>query len=350
MSHPQPHRSRWLPLRRGHWKLPRWKLSRLSRRRWLVVGTGTLLTTALLAGCFAVRTPAPVGHFTSTAAADRFLAAYNRALADLPAADRTLDVRTGYGVVRLYRFTGADPDAAPLLLLPGRASAAPVWADNLPALLRLRSVYLIDLLGEPGMSIQQRPIDTPADHAQWLHEVLVGLPEPAVHLVGLSIGGWTAMNLAVHRPEKIASVTLLDPVLVFADLSWQAIVRSIPASVRWFPKSWRDGFASWTANDAPVEDVPVAEMIEAGMQTYALKLSAPHRIAADHLARVRAPTLALLAGQSRMHDTAEAAQVAEGTLPEVTVVVYPDASHAINGEYPDRVAADIADFLAASGR
>ncbi|MDG4764652.1 alpha/beta hydrolase [Solwaraspora sp. WMMD406] len=320
------------------------------RRRWLVVGGAALIAAVLLIAAFAMRTPAPVGYFTSTAAHDRFLAAYRQAMAELPQPDQTLDVRTSYGVVRLYRFTGADPDADPLLLVPGRASAAPIWADNLPALLRLRSVYTIDLLGEPGMSVQQRPIDTPEDHAQWLHEVLVELPEPAVHLVGLSIGGWTATNLVVHQPEKIASVTLLDPVLVFADLSWQAILRSIPASVRWFPKSWRDDFASWTANDAPVEDVPVARMIEAGMQTYALKLSAPHRITPEDLAGVRTPTLALLASESRMHDTTEAVEVAERALPEATVIVYPDASHAINGEHPDRVANDIADFLAASGR
>ncbi|WP_326552277.1 alpha/beta fold hydrolase [Micromonospora sp. NBC_01813] len=320
------------------------------RRRWIVGGGAALIALVLLIASFALRTPAPVGHFTSAAAQDRFVAAYQRAMTELPSPDQTLDVRTSYGVVRLYHFAGANPEAAPLLLLPGRASAAPVWADNLPALLRLRSVYTIDLLGEPGMSIQQRPIETPADHAQWLHEVLVELPEPRIHLLGLSIGGWTAMNLAVHRPEKIASVMLLDPVLVFADLSWQAIVRSIPASVRWFPRSWRDGFASWTANDAPVDDVPVAQMIEAGMQTYALKLSAPRRLTDEELTRVRTPTLALLAGQSRMHDTAEAAQVADSALPEATVIVYPEASHAINGEYPDRVAADLAEFLATSGR
>src|SRR6185312_5043047 len=143
-------------------------------------------------------------------------------------------------------------------------SASPVWADNLPSLLRLRSVYAVDLLGEPGMSVQQRPIGTPRDHAEWLHQMLLSLPEPQVHLVGLSIGGWTAMNLVAHRPEKLASVTLIEPVRVYADLSVGAVVRSIGASVRWLPKSFRDDFASWTANDAPVEDVPVARMIEAG--------------------------------------------------------------------------------------
>lgn len=315
------------------------------RPRRLFIGVGVSAIVLTFAAVYVLRDPAPVGHFTSGPAQDRYLATYREAMRDLPTPDRTLDLRTSYGVVRLYHFTGADPDAAPLLLLPGRASASPVWADNLPSLLKIRSVYAIDLLGEPGMSVQSRPIDDAEDHAQWLHETLMLLPEPRIHLMGLSIGGWTAMNLAVHRPEKIASVVLVEPLFVFGDISWQAVVRSIPASVRWLPRSWRDSFASWTANGAPVEDVPLARMIEAGMQTYALKLSAPGRPTDDQLVSMRVPTLVILGGASRMHDAAAAADVARRTLPDAGVRVYPEASHAINGEVPDRIAADVAAFL-----
>ncbi|MFI7080093.1 alpha/beta fold hydrolase [Micromonospora sp. NPDC049903] len=302
-------------------------------------------------GAYALRDPSPVGYFTSAEAHDRFIASYQRAMAQLPAPDRTLDVRTGYGVVRVYHFEGGGvPDAAPLLLLPGRSSASPVWADNLPSLLTLRDVYTVDLLGEPGLSVQQRPIVTDADHAQWLHEVLRALPEPRIHLFGLSFGGWTAMNLALHRPEKVAGVILLDPVLTFANLSIGVVLRSIPVSVRWAPRSWRDSFTSWTANGAPVEDVPVADMIEQGLQSYAMKLSAPARPSEDQLAQLGVPALVLLAGESRMHDAADAAEYARRVLPDATVKTYPHASHAINGEHPDEIAADVATFLGAGGR
>jgi pimeloyl-ACP methyl ester carboxylesterase len=295
----------------------------------------------------ALRDTSPVGHFTSAAAKDRFVTAYDRAMTDLPPPQQTLDVRTSFGVVRVYRFAGAQPTKAPLVLLPGRASASPVWADNLPALLKLRSVYTIDLLGEPGLSIQDRPITSDADQAQWLHEVLLQLPEPRVHLVGLSIGGWTTANLLVNQPNKVASATLLDPVYVFENLSLEAILRSIPASVRWFPKAWRDDFASWTAGGAPVKDVPIAQMIEAGMQTYALHLPAPSRIPEDRIADIRQPVLVIMAGRSPMHDSAAAANLARRGLLHGTVRVFPEASHAINGEYPGEIAADIDAFLSA---
>jgi pimeloyl-ACP methyl ester carboxylesterase len=295
----------------------------------------------------AVRDTSLVGHFTSAAAKDRFVGAYDRAMTDLPPPQQTLDVRTSFGVVRVYRFAGAQPTKAPVVLLPGRASASPVWADNLPGLVELRSVYTIDLLGEPGLSIQDRPITGDADQAQWLHEVLLHLPEPHVHLVGLSIGGWTTANLLINRPSKVTSATLLDPVYVFSDLSLEAILRSIPASVRWFPKAWRDNFASWTAGGAPVKDVPVAQMIEAGMQTYALHLPAPSRIQEDRIAAIGQPVLVIMADRSPMHDSPAAANLARRTLQLGTVRVYPEASHAINGEYPNEIAADIDAFLAA---
>jgi pimeloyl-ACP methyl ester carboxylesterase len=249
----------------------------------------------------------PVGHFGSAADKRRFVAAYDRAMAALPRPQEVRDIRTAYGIVRVYRFAGANDDKAPLLLLPGRAAPTPVWADNLAGFLALRSVYTIDLLGEPGFSVQDRPLETDADQAAWLSEVIAQLPEPAVHVVGLSIGGWTAMNLAVNRPQKMASVTLIEPVFVFVNMSVEAILRSIPASLPWLPRKLRDDFNSWTAGGAPVEREPVGDMIEAGMATYRLKLPLPGLPDPAKIAALPMPMLVILAGQSPMHDAAAAA-------------------------------------------
>jgi pimeloyl-ACP methyl ester carboxylesterase len=317
-------------------------MTRKGRRRGV-----SLVAAGLVAGgaVVAARDTCPVGHFTSAAGQDRFLAAYDKAMQVLPAPEQTLDLRTQFGVVRVYRFTSsASTGRVPMVLLPGRASASPIWGDNLPTLLRQAPIYTVDLLGEPGMSIQSRPITSAADQAQWLHQVLAQLPEPQLDLLGVSIGGWTATNLAVHDPRKIRSVILLDPVFVFGPISIAAIIRSIPASVGWLPKSWRDNFNSWTANGAPVEDVPAAEMIEAGMQSYALQLPSPQQITEQQLSNLSLPVLAILAGKSRMHDSRAAAAVGERALRAGQVSVYPDASHAINGEYPEQIAEDIEQF------
>jgi pimeloyl-ACP methyl ester carboxylesterase len=319
-------------------------LGRQRRRRRLLAAL-VVIVVVLGVGWLAVRDTSPVGHFRSAEAKDRFIQTYDVAMREMPTPDKALDLRTSFGIVRAYYFAGANPELTPLALLPGRASASPVWSGNLPSLLKVRSVYTLDLLGEPGMSVQDRPIGSEDDHARWLDEALARLPQAKFHLLGLSIGGWTAMNLAVHNPDRVASVSLLDPVFVFNDLSLQAILRSIPASVHWFPRSWRDGFSSWTAGGAPVEDVPVADMIEAGMQTYVLKLSPPQRIPTDRLAKLDVPVLAIMAGDSVMHDAAQAADTAKDVLSNGRVELYPNASHALNGEYPDEIAADVAAFL-----
>lgn len=328
----------------------RWQRARRHRGVVLLVGVllGALLATLLAGG-------APVGHFRSAEGRATYLAAYDAAMDLLPEPDAVTDLRTSYGVVRVYRFdregdagdqAGDIPGDVPFLLLPGRASGTPVWEANLPGLQAQRTVYAADLLGEPGRSIQDRPIQGAPDQAAWLDEVIALLPVDRVHVVGLSIGGWTAANLAAHRPERIASLILVEPILVFADLRFEAIIRSIPASVPWLPRSWRDGFSSWTAGGAPVEEEPVAAMIEAGMQHHRLALPAPSRIPEAALADVAVPTLVILAGDSPMHNAAAAAEVAGSVLQDGAVRVYEGASHAVNGEHPDRITADVASHLA----
>lgn len=323
-------------------------MEKRKRVRWALV-FGAVVVVALVAAV-ALRTPSPVGHWRSAEGHDAFMRAYGAAMAELPRPDAEIDVRTDYGVVRMYRFEGTGDLRSPLVLLPGRTSASPVWADNLPSLLEIGDVYTVDLLGEPGLSVQDRPIEDDDGQAQWLHQALGDLPEEEFHLVGLSIGGWTAANLATREPSLLATVTLVDPVFVFDDLPLEVVLRSLPATLPWLPSSWRDGFNSWTAGGAPVEDVPVADMIESGMQNYELTLPPPGRISEGALADLDMPVLAVIAGRSVMHDPDTAVATAERTLTHGTVKVHPDASHAINGEYPGELAADIAAFLAEADR
>ena len=319
----------------------------MTRKRKIILGVLGGLAVAGLAAAAVLRDPSPVGHWNSTAGRDDFLETYRVAFQDMPAPAEQFDVRTDYGVVRAYRFAGeaGEQPETPLVLLPGTASASPVWADNLPGLLRLGDVYTIDLLGEPGMSVQDRPIETDDDKAGWLDQTLAGLPADTFHVIGLSIGGWTAANLTLRQPRHVASLTMIEPVQVFGDIPLGTVVRSIPAAFPWMPRSWRDNFTSYTAGGAPVEDVPVADMIEAGMRHYTMKQSQPARIGEDQVARFPRPTLVILAGRSVMHDTAAATEVAERALPPGHVLVYPEATHAINGEEPDRLATDIGAFL-----
>lgn len=143
--------------------------------------------------------PGRVGGFKNERARAHFLGVYRAAMAELPPVAESRDVATSFGSVRVHRF-GGPPGRTPVILLPGRNASTPMWRDNIARLQRHRPVIGIDLLGEAGLSVQEKPIHGPDDEAQWLDEAVAGLGCKRVHLMGVSIGGWTATNYAARRP------------------------------------------------------------------------------------------------------------------------------------------------------
>lgn len=283
--------------------------------------------------------PTPqVGHFRDEAGRGRFLDAYRRCLATLPPIAETADVPTGFGTVRVYRFDGAG--GRPVVLLPGRNACTPMWADNLPGLLLHRDVYTVDLLGEPGLSVQQRPIAGSEDQAQWFGEMIAGLGLDAPHLMGVSFGGWAATNFAIRRPGKVASLTLLDPAMTFAPIAIRMLLASIPLVVPVAPERYRRWVLRWIAGGAEVDESdPVAALIASGARDFVLCQPVPERFTDDRLRGLDIPVLVVLAGRSVIHDARRAAEAARKLLSQGRVELWQDATHAISGEYPDQIAA-----------
>ncbi|MFI7418621.1 alpha/beta fold hydrolase [Nonomuraea sp. NPDC049684] len=277
-----------------------------------------------------------LGHFRDAPAFARYRRAYDDAMARLPEPGQTHDVVTGFGSVRVYRFGGGD--GVPLLLLPGRTSATPMWEANLAGLVARRPVYTVDLLGEPGLSVQTRAFGGADDQATWLAELLDRLGLGRVHLVGVSIGGWSAFHLALRVPERIASVSVLDPANLFGRITWKVVVFSLGSVVPFFPESWRRKLLSWISGGADASaDEPVANLISSGMRDFTAFLPPPAYPTDEQVAGLDVPVLALIAGRSIIHNPRKAALRARRLLGRGVVELWPDASHALNGEFPDRV-------------
>ena len=137
-----------------------------------------------------------------------YLPHYRAAMAEMPDFAGYFDVPTAFGTVRAYRYDGAA-EGDPVVLVPGRNAATPMWGVNLPLLLTRRTVFCLDLLGEPGLSVQDVVIRDAEDQAAWLGETLAGLQLPRAHLMGASIGGWAIANFAARRPGRALSLALL---------------------------------------------------------------------------------------------------------------------------------------------
>ncbi|MDV3127430.1 alpha/beta hydrolase [Mycobacterium sp. 21AC1] len=286
-----------------------------------------------------------LGAFVSDAAFEHFLGTYRNGMATLPAFEH-FDVPTSFGTVRTYRFGGPDT-GVPVVMLPGRNASTPMYRTNLGSLLAQRTVYCVDLLGEAGLSVQHTAIGGPPDQAQWLDEALAGLELGRAHLLGVSMGGWTAANCAVHRPERIASLTLLDPVFTFVRIPVKAILASVALFAPGVPENWRRRVLSWISGGSDVDSAePEAALISAGSKDFVLRTPMPKLFTDEQLRSLDVPVLALIAGRSVMLDPARAVARARELLPRGQVELWPDASHAINGEYPDKIAQRAARFWA----
>lgn len=295
--------------------------------------------------------PGRVGDFKGGRARSHFLEVYRTAMAQLLEVAETRDVATSFGSVRMYRFAG-PPDLTPVVLLPGRNASVPMWRGNIPLLQRHRTVIGIDLLGEAGLSVQDKPITGPDDEAQWLDEALAGAGLDRAHLMGVSIGGWTTVNYAARRPGRAASLVLLDPVFTFAPVALKAVLASPALIVPGVPEKLRKRVLRWISGGADIDRAATeAALISSGATDYTVRKAIPKMITDEQLRSLDIPVLALIGGRSVMHDAARAAERARRLLRRGRVEVWPGASHAINGEYAVEIAERAVDFWAeADGR
>lgn len=286
-----------------------------------------------------------VGRYRSAAAEAAFREVYQRGMAALPTPSAIRDIPTAFGTVRCYRF-GAE-HGEPLVLLHGRAGSTVMWQPNLAELAARRPVLALDVLGDPGASVQTAPLRGGADQAAWLTEVLDALDEPRVHLVGYSFGGWLAANQAIRAPARLATITLIDPVRVFGDFPPMLLLRTALTTVPVISRWARPAFMRWISGGAEVPaDDPVAAVIDAGIRDFVPALPTPEHPSPAQLRTIELPALVLIGGRSVIHRPEAAAARARATLPAGTVEVWPDATHAIAGESPGAVDDRVLRFVA----
>lgn len=103
----------------------------------------------------------------------------------------------------------AHPAAVPLVLLHDLGGGAEDWAGHLPPLASARRVLAPCLRGF-GLSDRPTGVLTLPTYADDLHGLLDEFELPCVHVLGLALGGAVALQAAVDRPERFASLTLVN--------------------------------------------------------------------------------------------------------------------------------------------
>jgi pimeloyl-ACP methyl ester carboxylesterase len=231
----------------------------------------------------------------------------------------------------------------PALLLLHGADGAGQWLPFMQGLARHFDVIVPE---HPGFGGGEPPawLDTVSDLANFYLDFLERLELRRVHLVGLSLGGWVAADLAVRNASRLASLTLVDA----AGIHLPGVAQIDPF-LSGEEQAIRELFHDQGVADAIVaramgqegEDVRLANYRVAAKLSWQPRLHDPQL--QKWLHRIRVPTLIAWGENDRLFPP-EYARAWHGLIAGSRLVILPRCGHAPALEAPDALVAAITDF------
>ena len=98
---------------------------------------------------------------------------------------------------------------SPVILIHGLGADSRHWAANIDPLSQNFRVIAIDMIGY-GQSDKPVIRYTAANFADYLRGFMQALKIPKASLVGNSLGGWVALELAIRHPQMVDKLVLVD--------------------------------------------------------------------------------------------------------------------------------------------
>lgn len=268
----------------------------------------------------------------------RYFAAYAETMKLWPVEVQDFNLPTRYGTTHIHAC-GAE-NAPSLMLIHGQAISSTMWYPNVGALSQHFRVYLPDILGDMGKSIQTRPFKQPADFGDWMREVFDGLKIDRTHVAGLSYGGFIAAQTGLSLPERVHKLVLMAPASL---LSLRPIffLRMMGVLIPGLPFATKQMLIMGTA---PTNAIPaIRQMFTTTDFRYSMYL--PPTFTDDQLRQIRAPTLLLMGQQEVIYNYQKAIARAQKLIPNIETVLIPGAGHALNFDQPDLVNQHLLTFL-----
>ncbi|HKG39838.1 MAG TPA: alpha/beta fold hydrolase [Conexibacter sp.] len=272
---------------------------------------------------------------------------------DWPAHQRWIDVDgTPVNVVEL----GAGP---PLLLVHGLSGCWQNWLENIPHFARTHRVIAVDLPGFGASPLPREPISI-AGYARFLEGVCDALSIDAAAVVGNSMGGHIASELAIVSPQRVERLMLVSAAGISAELVQRDAVLTggrvlaaimTRAAARNAEMARRPGTRrialSFVARHPDRLSAPLAHELMQGSGKPgflpALEAVLTHRIS-ERLPEIACPTFVLWGADDHVIPVRDAKRFGK-LIPDVRVEVWPDTGHVAMLERPERFNALLETFL-----
>jgi pimeloyl-ACP methyl ester carboxylesterase len=227
----------------------------------------------------------------------------------------------------------------------------PRWVPFLDRLAEARTVIVPSLPGFPGGDRGHTVLDTHLDWVLALRDIIDKADLAGADLVGSSVGGSFAAEIAAIWPDRVRRLTLIAPFGLFDEKDpatdpWAQRPDQVPGLMTADPdtyRKWKDIPAGANSTEWPIEQIRAAEA--SARIFWPLGNTRLER----RLALIRAPTLIVWGENDRLMPRSYAGTIASAIRAKTDTKIISGAGHLAELDKPDEVAAAILDFTSANG-
>ena len=250
------------------------------------------------------------------------------------------------GDIVAHALVEGPPAGPPVLMLHSIGTALQVFEPQAAALARNHRVIRMDLRGH-GLSGATPGPYSMSQHARDAFALLDALGVKQVHVVGLSIGGRIALQMAAEAPERVASLVLMDTAAEFPPPEgWQQRIDTVLA----------DGCGAlaemvmprWVVDPSLASSQGLRRMLlNTDRQGYAGSAAALRDARAAEIAGRIACPATVMVGDRDIATPPAMAEALRDMIPGAKLVVIPEGAHLPTLERAEACNAAILGHLAA---
>jgi pimeloyl-ACP methyl ester carboxylesterase/putative sterol carrier protein len=250
----------------------------------------------------------------------------------------------------------------PVVLIHGLGATKLSWMPLLGPLAERYRVLALDLPGH-GDSAKPRAAYTPAYFASVVRDLLDSLGIRRAALVGNSMGGRIALEVAGRLPGRVSALALLGPAVAGLPFPYfSRLLRILPNDLGAIPLPFRRRVVALAIRQlfSDPERLPRNAYLAGADEFVRVYRSARARVALlaatrglmrdrpdlfwDRVRQVGAPALILWGNRDRLVPL-RLGQVLADTLPDAELAILPDVGHVPQFEVPDTTVGLLRDFL-----
>ncbi len=289
----------------------------------------------------------PVSLYRSPQGYATVMAMYAEGVQRGPVPYTTHYVATPYG--RTHIVSGGPATAPPVLLFHGWNGSACGIGSEFPFLFTDYRVHMPDIIGHAGKSAASRPPTRGDAYPRWAEAILDALGIKETFVIGISGGGWLALKVAAHLPQRTHRVVALSTDGLSTPQWWSLLTGMVPAAV-WPTRTTLNWFINtMLAPTTPRGPATTDFAVGMGMVLKHYKSQGnPGQLRDDELRRITSPALVLMGEHEQVFQARPTIDRARALIPGlVAAELVPRAGHLMTLDQPDWLSARVLKFLQA---